>query len=433
MKNKTFCTLSIISLIILYSSFCMAEAKPKKTINIDESIAIALSKNPEIESSKQDIELYKARITQATSAYYPQVSSKFNYSLIHSEMPGVLQDVSTTDNNYNASISALQNLYNFGKTSSTIEKSINDLSSSQNKLIKTTADIILSVKKAYYNVLKAEQLKKVQEESLDLQDKHLEQARAMHKIGLKPKYEVRKGEIDRAQTRLQLIQAGYDVNSAYVSFTKTLGGQPFDEPYSLAYVPEPSLNMLQKDLIIEEAIKNRPEIADLDAQIKAAKAYIKVVKSTNLPSLNANASYSLQNTDISLKYNSWQVGMTFEVPIFTGFRVKGEIYEANSALAKLNAFIENQKLSIIQDVEQSVILVNKGVEKINASRLNLEGAMDLLQLVEGRYKTGVGNAIEYHDANMQFTTSKSDLVQALYDYLIALSQLDYALGRGLKK
>jgi len=51
-----------------------------------------------------------------------------------------------------------------------------------------------------------------------------------------------------------------------------------------------------------------------------------------------------------------------------------------------------------------------------------------MALVQGRYRAGLANAIEYNDAVLDLTRARSDLVQYSYDYLQSEADLIRAVG-----
>ena len=50
-------------------------------------------------------------------------------------------------------------------------------------------------------------------------------------------------------------------------------------------------------------------------------------------------------------------------------------------------------------------------------------------LAQGRYGEGVGSIIEVTDAQSQALDAQTALIQASYDYCLALARLDRAIGR----
>jgi len=61
-------------------------------------------------------------------------------------------------------------------------------------------------------------------------------------------------------------------------------------------------------------------------------------------------------------------------------------------------------------------------------RLPQDLAAENLRLAEGRYKAGIGDLLEFNDAQLLFTQNQSDLVVTYYTYLTALARIERAAG-----
>ena len=343
-------------------------------------------------------------------------------------------DLDSPFNVYNTNFFVSQYIYDFGKTAGKIEQSRRNLSATQKDLEGTIADVARDVKQTYFEVLKKVRLVEVEEESLEIHDKHLDQARALHKAGLRPRIDVTKGLVDRAKTKLELVKARFAVRLAKVDLENVLGGPPVDADYTLAMVSSPSPPPAEVDSMIQEALQNRPEIASLNEQIKAAEAQIRVAESGYWPSVSAKGGYGWANTQFPLK-DYWLGWVSLKWELFSGYRTQGEEREARAKLEQLRANSRQMELGVIQEVSQAFIGVLESSETIKTAKVALNEAQENMELAEGRYRTGVGDAIEFADAELTLTEAKSDLVQATYQYLQDYARLEHAVGRwkGLSK
>ncbi len=59
----------------------------------------------------------------------------------------------------------------------------------------------------------------------------------------------------------------------------------------------------------------------------------------------------------------------------------------------------------------------------------MKQAQENMELADGRYRNGVGSALEYSDAELVLTQARSNLVQASYQYHQQMAELDHAVGR----
>ncbi len=217
-------------------------AGAQQEVTLEQVLAIARKNNPGIAISQSEVEAAQAQVMQAESGYLPQISGQAGYDRQWSESPGLSAGglPSGTGGQYDyyqAELSLSQYLYDFGKTSGQVTASRKSLAASRHTLATTLADLVRDVKNAYFEVLKKRHLVTVNQESLRVQQQHLEQARAFHQAGLRPKIDVTKGEVELSKTRLQLIQARYDLRNARVDLEKLLGGPPVVGPYRLAEMP----------------------------------------------------------------------------------------------------------------------------------------------------------------------------------------------------
>ena len=430
----------------VFSLFCWAEEPhiagerlevvqkvviPEPELSLEQILEIGLMRNPTIEASRQDMTAYRSKVTQAKSAYMPQFSSAAAYKRQYFESPAeavAMGGTSREFNDYSANFAVSQFLYGFGKNVGRIKQSRQNYIASEEALSKTVADIVWELKKAYYEVLKKKQLMKVSEESVRTQEKHLEQARAKFEAGTRPRIDVTKSEVGLAQSRLKYIEATYALRLARVELESLLGGTPVEGPYRLAEVKV--LPVLDEDLdrLISEALLLRPELEQLAALAKAAQAQLQSARGGYFPSLSAGGSYGWESTEFPLN-SAWMVGVNMNWELFPGLKTYGEVGEAKANRTKLQAQMRQVELQVIQDVSQAFLQSNQAVESIKTAGMALEQAQENMELAQGRYRTGVGDAIEFSDAELSLTQAKSDLVQATYDYLEARADLDHAVGR----
>jgi outer membrane protein len=412
-------------------------AGAQQEVTLQQVLEVALKNNPGVAASQSEVEAAKALVTQAQAGYLPQVSGQAGYDRKWSDSSSSSSLSSSSSSYsrsgqydyYSAQLSLSQYLYDFGKTSGKVEASRSNLSASQKSLATTLSDLIRDVKNAYYELLKKYHLVGVNEESLRVQQQHLDQAKAFHQAGIKPKIDVTKGEAELSQTRLELIQARYALRTAKVDLEKLLGGPPVVGPYKLAETPlrPPMPEGLKR--LTKLALGKRPEIANLKAQLMAAQANLQTAQGGYWPTLNAEGAYGWADTDFPLD-SAWQAGLMLQWDLFTGLRTKGQVDEARANILKLKAQIKDQELLVSQDVSKYYLNLHEASESIDTAAVGLKQAEENLALARGRYRTGVGNAIEFSDAEVLYTKAKSTLVQANYSYLQALAELERAVGGG---
>lgn len=427
--NAWFIRAGFVLLFLALSGHAFAAGE--KILTLDQAIEIALGRNPSIAISQHEVMASRARLTQATSAYFPQVSAKTGYTRFNKWFadPFTGKEFRRQDDDYDIGLTISQYLYDFGQTSSKVDQGRFSLSASEKGVSKIISDTIRDIKKNYFEVLKKQSLIKVSQESVKNQEEHLRQARAFFQAGIRPKIDVTKGEVEYANSRLKLIRAEYALQSSILIFENVLGGPPAERPYSLADVPgQDAAEVLNIDSLVQESYGRRAEIAGLKDQIKAAHALIKSSQAAHWPTITANAGGGWSNNEFPVQ-DYWQFGINVSLPLFTGYRTQGRIAEARAEINKLEARLRQIELQVFNEISTAYLGVNEAAETIKTSRLALKQAQENMDLADGRYRNGVGSALEYSDAELVLTQAKSNLIQVSYEYHQKVADLDYALGR----
>ncbi len=408
-----------------------AEPEDAAVLSLEQVVQTALKRNPGLAASQEDVAVSEAQLTQTSSAYWPQLSAQSGYSRqwYENARSALSQGgVQGQYNNYQGGLTVSQYLYDFGQTSGRVEKGRQTLESSRQGLAKTRFDLVRDVKNAYYEVLKQEELVGVYQESLRVQKEHLRQAQAFYKAGVKARLDVTNSELAVANTDLQLLQAQLSLDTARVSLESILGGPPAPGPYRLARLPEARVELAAPEQLVRDALKLRPEVASLQAQLRAAQAQLQTAQGGYWPSLNANASWGYQNTDWPLQ-EGWLAGASLSWPLFNGLRTQGAVSEAKAGIRKIEAQIAQIELGVRQDVTVAVLRVRQTGQTTETARLALRQARENMALADSRWKVGAGSYIEYSDAQNLLTQAKGNLVQATYLRWQALADLERALGR----
>ena len=419
---------------------CRAE---EQTVTLSQTLKAAFRQNPSIQASRYQVAALEAMVDQSAAAYFPQVSNMTNYYRVGGDLPDLLgglvgnlsqasgesglPNLNSPLNIYNTNFFVSQRLYDFGKTSGSLESSRQQLFAGQKDLEGDIADVVRNVKIAYFEMLKKIQLADVAEESLVTYDKHLEQAEALFQTGIRPRIDVTKSTVDRARSRLALLKARFAIRTARVDLENAVGGPPVEGDYVLANVPYLPPLPSDCDALVRESLQHRPEMDSLKGLINAEKARLDAASAGYWPTVSANGGYGWASTEFPLK-DYWMAGVTLKWELFSGFKTQGEEKENQADIARLKAELRQLALSVNREVQKAFIAVNESHETIRVAKIALTEAEENMALARGRYGTGLADAIEFNDAETNLTIAKNDLVYATYEYLQNLARLEYAVG-----
>jgi outer membrane protein TolC len=409
---------------------------PGEMLTIGKCIDITLTKNPSIVAAVNTVDVNQSRVGEARSGYYPQLSVTGTYDRI-SPVPGTAAaplGIRERFNQYTSSVNLNQTIYDFGKTSSSVDVSKYNLESSRFDLNTFQNTIILSVKQAYYGVLQAKRNRDVAADVIKQFQLHLDQAQGFYDVGTKAKIDVIKAEVDLSNAKLSLINAENALKIAWVTLNNAMG-----VPDAPEYTIEDNLSFQQYAIPLEEAtvraFENRPDLQSIIAKRQAAEANINLARSGYYPVLSGNASYNSAAVDIppsSLVQggldHGWDVGLALTIPLFSGFLTSHQVAEAKSSLYALRANEESLRHQILLDVRQAFLNLQAAEASISTADLAVKQAKENLDLANGRYAAGVGSPIEVSDAFATYVTAQAAYTGALYNYKLAQASIEKAMG-----
>ena len=137
-------------------------------VSLSDCIKLAITHHPTIMSAISNSEIYKTRIGQAWSNYFPTIGAGVSYSrndMLMSNMPSNMSRMMVQRYNmfYVPTLSANMLFFDFGKTKANADMAKRNYEASRYDAESSIETVIYNVKVAYYNMVFAEIQKAVYE------------------------------------------------------------------------------------------------------------------------------------------------------------------------------------------------------------------------------------------------------------------------------
>ena len=409
-----------------------------RELTLEEAVSIGMENAPKIVARIGDYVAAQQRINQALSPLLPQLTGSGSYGRARS-----INSVTGTSFHGDfgsASVTASQLLWDFGRTWAAKDVAKSSAEALKEVLEAQKLDISQLVKTQYYTLLLSKRLVEVNLAALDRAEVNLRSAQGFFQVGTQPKSFVTRAEVDVANARVNVIRAQNAVSLARVALNTAMGiavNAPTEVKDILAYQQFP----MNREALVAEAIRNRPEFRQVKAQAEAADASVRQTFRDFFPNLFGSGTYGVTGVTGSPAFNSrstngfvdsgneWSVGLSLSWSIFDGGNRVARYKEAKANLEAAQARVRDTELQVWQSVEQSYLNLGEAEERIGAAHKAVESAEENYQLARGRFDAGVANIIELTDAQLALTQAQSTEAQALSDYRIAIANLERALGR----
>lgn len=398
--------------------------------NVDDCVKIALANHPAIVSSKSTAEMYKSKIAQAWSNYFPQIGAGVEYSRNDMMVSAFTPQIQKYNMFYLPSASASMLLFDFGKTKAQVDIAKKTYQASEDNVQKSINDVIYNVKNCYYNLLFAIQKEKVYADSVHDYEIHLQQAQAFYNIGTKAKIDVLTAEYNLGKAKLDLIKAKNEVKLAYASVNNAIGMPEYND-----YAIDENLETRTYDVLLDDMLKvafeTRPEYLAAQKKAEGSNLLVKASKRAFLPDLRAFGSINYGGVKPG-KDVGYQVGGSFSYSNFNALLLKKQVDEAKSAAQKDNADLEGVRQAVYLEVKQAFIDLENAKDSIPVAELAMIRAKEQYDLASGRYKVGLGDAVELKDAENTYRQSQLEYYANLMKYNISAANLERVTGSPIK-
>jgi outer membrane protein TolC len=147
-----------------------------------------------------------------------------------------------------------------------------------------------------------------------------------------------------------------------------------------------------------------------------------------VPQVNAVANYTRSSTSLVSLPKSWFVGATASWDIWEG---GGTYYGINESKAQLAQALEARRKAedmIRLDARNAHVGVTTAAEALDVAKHTVEQAEENFRIEQKRYESTSNTSFDVLDAETQLTTARGMHQAAIYDYVIAQSNLARAMG-----
>ena len=481
--HKILYKLFSIALFLMVSApgFCIEDIKEGDILGIEECVEIAVKNNPNIQISKNNVKLVESRVGQAKSDFFPSLGISGGYT---GNTIDIGHNTNGGDYYYNAGVSLRQLIFNFGKTNTNIKMQKFNKIASEFDLDYVTLQTVYNVKNAYYGVLASRAKIDIAKSNLEINKRQYAQIKAFFEEGIKSRIDFVNAEVNLSNSKIELIAAETDYennlvklnNAMYVAYTPNYSiknTETFNLKEDWADVKflnignykklEAEINAssdikdvdplnlttatltskvektdILKDysfkplgISFEEALdiakEKRPDFKSYIATKDAMSEALKYAKKEYLPDLSAQAGYTWRESNAPMT-SSFNYGATIDIASLNPVKTK---YKVDEAKAQLEIAKENLNLiekNIFFEVQDAYINMVQFEKQVPLYKNRVYQALENFELADGRYGVGLSNFIELQDARSQYLNAQQEYVQTIYNYNIAKTKLEIAMG-----
>ena len=328
-----------------------------------------------------------------------------------------------------AGITFQQLLTDFGRTTNLLSSSRLAAKAEDETSIATVQEITLAVDAAFYGALQNFALLKVADETVAERQIVVDRVSALTKAKLKSDLDLSFANVDLAQSKLLQLEAQNNYNASLAALSAILG-YPNLQNFELVDTaeelkpPEPDVESL-----IRYAESNRPDLAALQYSYQSSEKFRNAERDLMRPTVSALGTLGSVPFDTG-HLEPWYVavGVNVSIPVFNGFLFSARAQEADLRARAADQRTRDLANAISRDVRTAWLDENRTYQRVSVTKQELQQANLALDLAQTRYNLGLGNIVEFTQAELQRTQAEIDYTAAQYDYKMSEERLRYELG-----
>ena len=337
------------------------------------------------------------------------------------------------DNSYQVGFSAslpliAPQLWKSLKLSDTqIKESIEQARSSRQSLVN-------QVKNAYYGLLLAEDSYRVIEQNMDMARFTAELYERQYAAGTASQYDVLRTQVALKNIEPELTQAQITIKQARLQLLLLMGIADYFEIRPDVTLADYESSMYERALSLPRDIARNSDLRLLDIRTDMLSQTLTVQRMAWFPTLALTAGYNWTSSSNGSPFKNFRwnpysmVGLSLSLPIFEGGQRYSRIKQAKIQVEEMKWQRDNLVNSINMQVDMANENIGLNVKQINSCSESVKQATMAHDIVKRSFEIGAASYLDLRDAELALTRSRLAYNQAIYNFLVAESNLELLVG-----
>ncbi len=470
--------LTIILLVLLNGLIIPFNSFSQEPWSLEQCITYALEHNIQIKQQKLNTEYNSNVLQQSKVELYPNLNGAASYGSSF----GRALDQTTyqfTENqtvqSLNLNLSSSVTLFSGFQKVNTIKQNEFNLQASLQDLEKLKNDISLNIAAAYLQILFSTELVDIAVSQVEITKQQVNRTGILVNAGSLPRGNLLEIQSQQASEELQLANYENQLMLSILNLTQILDletAQDFRISTPLLSEITESELLYGVDSVYAYAVESLPQIKGAELRKEGAEKGLEIAKGSRTPRLGFTANYGTGYSDVrqqvtgtrldtvvvgttpggdvirnvypSPVYGNYPLGDQFKdnvstslflnlsIPIFANYQIRNGIRNSKINVENYNLELENTKNLLFKEIQQAYADAVAALKKYRASQKALVAVEESFKYTQEKYNVGLVSTVDYNLAKNQVTRTKSDLLQAKYDYIFKTNILNFYRGEPIK-
>ena len=433
-------------LIIAFWAAGVAGASAQMRLTLPQALDLALSENPTVKVAEMEVQRYDYVKRQTWGNLLPQISASGSYtrSIVKSEMRGGISF--GADNTF-----AVQGDLSLPLFAPSVYRTLkmNDaqMATAVEAARASRIDLTAEVKKAFYNILLAEQSLAVLRESEATVQRTVDDTQVQYQNGLTSEYDLLTAQVQLSNLKPSILQTENSIRIAKLMLKMYLS-----IPEQVEIEVEGELDAMRDKVLagtegLTTDTSDNSDLRTLELQEDLLRLQLKAENASRLPTIGAFGNFTLTGNNMgSVSFDPdkmtmtsvkdgyfWQnplsAGIRVSVPLFSGLTKMNRSREIKNQISQIGLQRTYARQQVDVQVRSALNDLLTARETMYAQELTVEQARKAYAISDTRYRAGAGTILELNSAQLAQTQAQLNYSQAIFDYLTAKAEYDRIVGK----
>lgn len=404
-----FRNIKLIIILLLFLSVALVDVKAEEVLSWEDCLQEAKENNLDLISAEEELNQARADKAIVKSDSLPQITGSL------SSKTAKAATGATTDT-YAYDVTGSQLLFDGFKTAHEIASAGEDVKSAQYNYAVVSSNIRLSLREAFIELLKVQELLDITNDIAARRKKNVELVKLRYEAGREHKGSLLNAQANLAQAEFEVIQAERDIDLAQRQLTKEIGRRKLTPikgkgDFGIEYTNREKLDF-------ERLAENSPFLLELIAKKEAARFDLKSAQADFFPEVYANTSLGKSDSHWPPKTDTWSAGVSVSFPIFEGGSRTAQVSKSKAAFKQAEADELSGRDSVILTLEETWKELQDAIDKIEVEQKFLEAAEERAKITQAQYSIGLISFDNWSIIEDNLVNAKKTFLNAKADALV---------------
>jgi outer membrane protein len=431
---------SIAAALFLLTSAFFAEAQSTTaavTLTVEQAVARAVANQPSIRQAQAAVESARARVGEAQSSYYPNVSGTASYTRLEPNQsftfPGLGTFSLAPEDNWDFHLGLNQVITQFGKREVQVKMAESGVTAARIGVDQARSGVAYQAAQVFYTVLFLQEQGKALDTQIDNLQQHLQVILVREQTGSATRLEELSTQVRMAALQSQRTDVENQLQKQKIALRQLVGLEPSEE-IAVSGSFEPGRQAPDAQALVASALQKRPEVRQAMEAENAADLNQRLTFDSLYPTLSARGTVGYRNgllpNPANLTLNA-SAGVLLTVPVFQGFLWARSMDEARTRLDAARAGSMSARLNVTTQVLQAAQDVQSARQQVTISSAALEQARQMVEVAKVQYDIGIITNLEYLDSQTALETASVSRLAAMYKEVLSEYALRQSSGESL--